>query len=87
MAKITEKDGHTREALEVLCDNCGDKFLKAVRHIKRKPNSKHYCSNKCASNGLRNRVVLECSNCGKEFDRTPSKMKYSKSSLHFLWIQ
>ena len=81
--KIIEKDGYLRRAVEVVCDNCNKRFLKAVRHIKRKPNSKHYCSSKCASEGSRDRVTLKCSNCNKEFERVPSKMKYSKSGLYF----
>lgn len=83
MATLTEKDGYLREAIKVVCNSCGKKFLKAVRHIKRKPTSKHYCSSKCASKGLRNKIILECNNCGKKFERAPSKMKYSKSGLHF----
>ena len=80
--KIIEKDGYKRSAIIVKCNTCEKTFKKATRHIKRRPNSKHYCSIKCSSIGSRNRTLLTCANCKKQFTRKKSHL-LSKSGLYF----
>jgi hypothetical protein len=42
---------YKRKTKKVLCNNCGNKFEKAISEIKRteKKNGNHYCSSKCAA--------------------------------------
>lgn len=42
-----------------------------------------YCSPKCSSKAQCNKIKLNCNFCEKEFEISPSKLKKSKSGLHF----
>jgi len=42
-----------------------------------------YCSRDCARKAARKRYPLTCATCGKEFFRTKSKMKSSRSGFYF----
>jgi len=78
---IYEKNGKKRKACEVQCLCCESKFLAAEKEVKR--GKAKYCSLECKNNARKNRVQLVCAQCDKEFERTPSKMAYSKSGLNF----
>lgn len=78
---IVDKQGKRREAVRVICENCGKEFLKPKRFLTR--NKHHFCSQKCSHNFQQNRIKLKCAFCEKEFYRTPSKMIGSKSGIYF----
>lgn len=59
-----------KEGKEVTCEICGATFYRAPSAQKTK---KVFCSLACKGMGLRNRVKIKCSNCGKLMERTPSE--------------
>lgn len=82
MLYIYEKSGRKRLAKEVVCENCGKKFLKAKRFIKTA--SRNFCSKKCSFEGHRvERVKLICSLCEKVFERSIYKLKVSRHGIYF----
>lgn len=76
-----EKDGKLRRYTEVKCLTCGKVFLKACRLLKKYPN--HYCSNSCHFKGMRKYKLVACATCGKQIERTPARIRKSKSGLLF----
>lgn len=52
---------------ECICDNCGDDFMAQPSDPGR------YCSPECRYDGQKNRVVVECDNCGLEEERPLSR--------------
>ena len=74
--------GRTRRAAEVVCEQCGEKFLRRDdEYGRRRP--QRFCSIECRSLATRNREEYTCAACGKEFDRTASKLKCSRSGIVF----
>jgi len=44
---------------------------------------KKYCSKKCHEKSCKNRIIVKCANCGKEIERTPSKLKLARHGFSF----
>lgn len=72
------QSGVKRKAEMVCCERCDNNFLK------RKNSKTKFCSVECANNTKRNRIELECFECGKKFERVKSKaLNSSKHDRHF----
>lgn len=74
-------DGYKRKLYKKNCEYCKkDFYVPKNRWMKRR-----FCSRKCEAERRRNRISLTCSNpdCDNIFARTPSKMRLSRSGLHF----
>jgi hypothetical protein len=63
------------------CDSCGTEYKKQKR-IATGSVQEHYCSKTCY-NKEKIRIKVNCAHCGVEFTKAPSKIKISKSGLHF----
>lgn len=74
--RIIIEGGHKRRATKHVCMLCEKEFWA-------RPRGRKYCSIECARLSKRNRIQLNCDWCEKEFVRTPSKVKASKSGLQF----
>lgn len=79
MSLVVIESGRVRPAEEIECDSCHTTFLKRVDRIK----EKNYCTRQCSSVSQRIRDKAECATCGDSFDRTPSKLKNSRSGVNF----
>lgn len=77
MVNFVDKSGKKRRGIEVACQNC------EVVFVTRADQPQQYCSRSCRDIGRQMQVKLTCSNCGKCFDRTKSKLKNSKSKIYF----
>ena len=75
---ITEKSGRKRKAKYVICDGCGNKFLKSVEAIKK--TKKHYCNPDCLKSEI---IIKKCANCGKDIRGTKNRFRKNKSGLYF----
>lgn len=62
----------------VVCSQCGEKFLKEVRHINEniKLKNNFYCSSKCFSLTKNKQQILNCENqnCDNSFNRPPGQL-------------
>ena len=74
----TKYDGKNRRVVEFTCKQCNNIFLIPKHRIK----NRKFCSILCFGLAHRNKIKLVCAQCGKEFERSPSKIK-SKSNLFF----
>lgn len=81
MDYIVDKQGKKRKAVKVICDYCGKEFLKPERFVKN--SNQNFCSKKCAHDASKKQIELICDYCGKIFISKPSRLKLSKSGLHF----
>lgn len=80
-----KKYNRKRKAIELICENCGTKFLKLLNQYK---NTKHhFCCVNCSKQYRSNRVLVKCAFCGKEFEKVPSSFKHSKSKLYFCSVE
>lgn len=73
------ESGIKRKAEKHFCEQCGKEFLRR----KNANHPKKYCSKKCCKMIRKNRVIVKCSNCGKDIEKTASKLKNSKHGYHF----
>lgn len=80
MEFIVDGSGKKRKAVRVICKYCENSFLKAERFINKVP---HYCCREHFSLDHRTRKVVECSYCGKEFEKRLSSFIKSKSGFCF----
>jgi hypothetical protein len=83
IVKVFEPDGHKRDHQVRTCqyDQCNKKFLKPIRFIKQ--DKKDFCSNKCNTASKKNGILVTCAFCDKQFEKTPSSLKNSRSNLYF----
>ena len=87
MEYVEEKNGSgrivRRAAIRVSCKNCGDIYLHSKRRAGR--DDERFCSVKCSAEfrAKKSRVTLVCGMCGVEFTRAKSKVKSSRSGIHF----
>ncbi len=72
-----DKDGSKRQVVEITCETCGDIFCRRLNGTQR------FCSVKCRGLGTRDRIKLNCSNCGNEFECKPSRKTSSKHGYYF----
>jgi hypothetical protein len=75
----------SRDKLPLECEGCGNVFYKMKRYIvdlKRKGAGSH-CSLKCFGFYRRDRILLNCSNCHKEFTSYQSNITKSISGKSF----
>ena len=73
------ESGIKRKAEKHYCKYCEKEFLRRKNVV----NPQKYCSKKCREIGSRKRIIVKCSNCGKDVERTPSKLKLAKHGFHF----
>jgi 5-methylcytosine-specific restriction endonuclease McrA len=70
--------------VEVICENCGNSFLKFNSEIMKRPEQRHYCSKDCLHNHRRNnkelnpnwgggKIILICKQCCCEYSIDKSK--------------
>ena len=86
MEKLFILEGNRKRPAEMVkCDNCNKEFLKGTKYIKRNEKLGHniYCSKECSQEAQKDRVLLTCSYCGKEFERAKNKLNKSKSGHYF----
>jgi hypothetical protein len=75
---LTEEcSGRKRKAKYIDCAHCGKSFLTRIDQPDK------YCSRKCSALSNRNRVELPCDYCNEVFECKVSRLKNSKSGLHF----
>lgn len=72
-------DGKMRWLWPSTCEVCGGTFLVPKAHL----GERTTCSIKCRGLKHRNRVMLRCATCGREFDRRASALSKSRSGLTF----
>jgi hypothetical protein len=70
------------------CYACGNLFFQDKKTIRRylsghSPNVIKYCSTKCHDFARKKRIILNCTNCGKEINKIQSQINKSKSINHF----
>jgi hypothetical protein len=81
MEKFNEYDfqhSKFRDLLEAECDGCGEIYFREKRYFynNRKFNNKnHTCSKKCMGNLYDNKIMVDCSECGKRFLKKISEIK------------
>lgn len=63
--------GESLTLKEWTCEECGDTF---ERHTTRNDGEPSYCSNECRYAGRRERIILNCDECGEEIERIPAKV-------------
>jgi len=73
------ESGRKRKAEKHICICCKKEFLRR----KNAPKPKKYCSKNCHEISRTNRIKVNCSNCGREIERTPSKLKLAKHGFYF----
>lgn len=69
--------GVKRTAEKINCDYCNNEF---IRRIGRKT---RFCSHKCSTKALQNKVEIICSNCGCKSFKKPSQIKRAKHGYYF----
>lgn len=74
---IIEKDGRRRKAEAFVCEHC------RTPSLRRRNSKKRFCSRACRSLSDRCAVAVNCSRCGKEVKRPPSRVKSSKTEHFF----
>ena len=82
---ITEKNGQRRGAIATMCSYCGKDIL--TRKDKYEKGKNYFCNKNCFHASAKNSVEFKCWSCGKEFDRSKSHIKKSKSGLYFCSIK
>lgn len=63
--------------VHLICDTCGTSFelmQNNYQHCIRKGHIKNYCSRRCSNLAQRRAIEIECANCGKIIQRTPSQI-------------
>lgn len=75
----TSWDGKKRALYPSRCEFCHDWYYVPQKELKRTK----YCSKNCNNRGRRKRVKVNCAQCGSDIEKTPSKLKNSKSGLFF----
>ena len=71
------KDGRKRKGVDLSCPQCGEMFTTRIDQPSK------FCSKACGTKFSNKKISLNCSACGKEFERTCSKLKNSKSGYQF----
>lgn len=75
---LENNTGRKRFARLVNCDFCSVEFCIRLN------DKNKYCSKECSQKSSRlKRVIINCSNCNKEIERTGSRVAKSKNGLHF----
>lgn len=74
---VIEKSGRRHKGTLVSCEVCGTEFPSRIDQVRR------FCSVKCRSLGQRDRIILTCAYCSKEFERSPNKKTKSKWGKFF----
>jgi hypothetical protein len=82
------KNAKSTDKLPCQCYHCGKTFYEYKKIIANALRPYHhqqtkYCSHECADIANRKRVEVRCINCNTIFQKTPSRIKKSKSGNHF----
>lgn len=76
----TKYDGTPRKCFPKKCKNCKEIFYVPKHRLKQTK----FCSKSCRQDSIsKNKTTAVCAWCNIEFYISPSKMKNSKSGLHF----
>lgn len=75
------ESGKKRRGEKAKCETCGNEFLRRIKSQGKK--KKRYCSPDCGHRANRKGIKVDCFVCKKEIIRKPSRIKSSKSGLHF----
>ncbi len=73
--------GRKRKGERAACKRCDTEFLRRINGVKGK--KKIFCTKECADKESRRRQKIKCNNCGKEIERTLSKIRSSKHGISF----
>jgi hypothetical protein len=63
----------------VICSMCKLQFQKTVQQInncKKRGDKNHFCSKKCVTEFYKNKHIVKCDFCKKEFKRIPSQLRF-----------
>jgi 5-methylcytosine-specific restriction endonuclease McrA len=84
-ACLFKEVGRPEHYLERACKKCGKVFIIHKIHVER--GGGDYCSIPCARSGSptrkRERIVLKCPQCGKDFERRPCEIAKGVGTLRF----
>lgn len=69
--------GRKRIGVVSVCQQCKKEFAH------RKDRQSKYCSSQCSSESKKQRIVLNCEECGKQFERTKSDLNVSRHKKYF----
>jgi hypothetical protein len=72
--------------INLICKQCGNEFERSLRAHNlnlRRGYSDFFCSRKCQYHTLVKRKQVVCETCNKQFEKTPSQIKVSKSGNHY----
>lgn len=73
------ESGRRRKAEKHVCEQCEKEFLRR----KNAPSPKKYCSKKCHEVSRKNRIIVKCTNCGKNVEKKISQLKKAKHGFYF----
>ena len=73
------ESGIKRKAEYHSCEYCGKEFLRR----KNASRPKKYCCKKCHEISRKNRIIVQCSNCGKDIEKKVSQLKNAKHGFYF----
>ena len=86
----TQEEFNNAKGIDLLpleCEYCGKTFYqpkKSIKYeLKHNLGGRRFCSNNCKNIVLIDKITVECKNCDKEIEKTPSQIKRSKYNNHF----
>lgn len=75
--KFKDSYGHKRKGIKNYCEFCKKEF------ITRKDQPGKFCSRECSAKSRRNRIFINCDQCGKQVERAISQLARSKNGFYF----
>lgn len=76
--RLEKLRGEEAEITDLICAVCAKSFSVPTSRLKRTPNIR-FCSRACGNIGTgpvrKRRIKLACANCGKNFERKPSRVR------------
>jgi len=75
------ENGRKRRGEKANCKQCGQEFVRrASLHSGKR---KQFCSPRCYGLSQRRRVKVKCQHCGKEIEKAPCRLTYSRHGVFF----
>lgn len=71
------ESGIKRQAEQSICLHCKKEFLHRKNRVHK------YCSVECSNGAKENKITVKCFSCGKDIERTASKLKNAKHGISF----
>lgn len=75
----TGKNNPLYNRIEKKCKYCEQPYEVPPNQLDRS----HYCSVECRQKGSRNRIIVNCLNCGEDVYKTPTDIKKNKTGKYF----